>query len=174
LSAWLALGGDKGGTYSIQPLAQARGFPSDFAIEDGVWHPIKDIHVLPERSRGYFQQRDMRTLMGEWGFSYCLAYEILKAPTPKGRCCMSLPIDAYRRWDGTGAPEGGRLLPLHWKESPSYAAEHVSSPDRIDASTQFVAFETDHDLGPELAWFRELLAHLGDVHGEVRFVFGFA
>ena len=35
LFAWLALGGgDKAGSFSIEPLSEPRGFPIDFLIED--------------------------------------------------------------------------------------------------------------------------------------------
>ncbi len=174
LFAWLALGGGgRSDSYSITPLAEPRGFPPDFAIVDKVWHPIKDICVLPEKRRGFFQKRDMRTLMGEWGFSHYLAYEILKVPLPKAMCTMSLPIDAYRLWDGRGMPEGGTMERRGWKEHTFYAGKHYASPDEIDAATQFVVFEAERDFAPDLAWFRDLLERLSEAHGEVRFVFGF-
>ncbi len=175
LFAWLGLGGgNKMGSYSIAPLAAPRGFPPDFAIVDQVWHPIKDIKVLPEQSRGFFQKRDMRTLMGEWGFSYFLAYEILKVPPPKASCVLSLPIEAYRRWDGQGVPEGATMERSDWKEHASYTDKHYAAPDEIDHNTRFVVFETEYDFAGDIAWFRELLERLSEAHGEVRFVFGFA
>ncbi len=175
LFAWLALGGgNKIGSYSIAPLAAPRGFPPDFAIVDKVWHPIKDIHVLPERNRGFFQKRDMRTLMGDVDFSYHLAFEVLKAAPPKARCVMSLPIDAYRRWGGRGVPEGASMERGDWGEHTAYAGQHYASPGEIDEATRVVVFEVEYDFAGEIAWFRELLEQLSEAHGEVRFVFGFA
>jgi hypothetical protein len=175
LFAWLALGGgDERNSYAIEPLSKPRGFPDNFSVVDRVFHPIGDINVLPEGKRGYFQKRDMRVLMGHSDFSHYLAYEILKAETPKALRAMALPIEAYRSWDKGSLPVASEPLPRSWKRHPSYVGKGYASPDEINAATRFVVIELEYDFGNEIAWFRDLLTRLSEKHGEVRFVFGFA
>ena len=179
LYAWLALGGgDEKNSYVVEPLSKPRGFPDDFTITDQVFHPIKDLNVLPEEKRGYFQKRDMRVLMGHADFSYYLAYEILKATPPTAMRSVAVPVDDYRRWDSDrdrrGLPGACEPVPRGWKRHPSYAGKGYSSPDEIDAATAFVVIDAEYDFGKDFAWFIELLQRLGEQHGEVRFVFGFA
>ncbi|MBV8633344.1 MAG: hypothetical protein JO002_02540 [Burkholderiaceae bacterium] len=175
LFAWLALGGgDDKNSYSIEPLAKPRGFPEDFALVDQVFHPIADIELLAEEKRGYFQKRDMRVLMGHADFSYYLAYEILKAEPPKALRAMAVPIAQYQQWDRRGTPAASEPVPRGWKRHPSYAGRGYAAPDEIDAATSFVVTEVEYSFSGEIAWFRDLLERLGEEHGKVRFVFGFA
>lgn len=175
LVAWLALGGgDERNSYAIPPLSKPRGFPPDFAIVDQVFHPILDIGVLPEEKRGYFQKRDLRVLMGHSDFSFYLAYEILKAEPPKAMRTVAMPIEGFRRWDGCGWPASGEPVPRGWKRHPSYAGKGYAAPEEVDAATRFVVTEAQYCFSGEFAWFCKLLERLGERHGEVRFVFGFA
>ncbi|HEX7641360.1 MAG TPA: hypothetical protein VF472_04015 [Burkholderiaceae bacterium] len=175
LFSWLALGGGDGkNSYVIEPLAKPRGFPDDFVIVDKVFHPIKDLKVLAEEKRGYFQKRDMRVLMGHADFSYYLAYEILKAEPPRVMRSVAVPIEEYRRWDKRGMPGAGEPVPRGWKRHPSYAGRGYAAPDEIDTATAFVVVDAEYDFGKDFAWFLDLLRRLGEEHGEVRFMFGFA
>jgi hypothetical protein len=174
LFAWLVLGGgDKAGSFSIEPLSQPRGFPSDFLIEDDVWHPIIDVDVLP---KGYKRdgRDDFGILMGEWGFSYLHADEVLNAAIPVTQRTIEMRLEDYQRWDKRGVPDDWNPLYWDWKHKQYYLDRKISSPEDINAATRFVALEVSYDFSSEFAWFRELLQQLREQHGEVRFVFGFA
>ena len=167
-------GGDDRNSYAIEPLARPRGFPDDFTIVDQVFHPIGDIGVLAEEKRGYFQKRDMRVLMGHSDFSYYLAYEILKAEPPRAMRAMAIPAGDFRAWDKRGAAPAGEPVPRGWKRHPSYAGKGYCAPEEVDSASAFVVIETDYDFSGEVGWFRAVLERLGERHGEVRVVFGFA
>jgi hypothetical protein len=171
--AWLALGGgDRTGSYSIEPLADPRGLPVDFLMVDEP-HPITDINMLSDIARKS-DKPPMRMLVGDWGFSYYHADEILNAAIPPTKRTIKVPIDDYRRWDQQAIPDEWDALSADWRNNQTYAVDNISLPEDVNEKTRFVAIELIYDFDSEIAWFRECLQRLCKQHGEVRFVFGFA
>lgn len=170
LKAWLGLGGgDRFGSFDIEPLADLRGVPDDFA--GGEVHPITDLNVLPAENQDLIYGKYLA--MGELGCSYFHVDEILNGAPPSGRRWLKLALDDYQLWDKCGVPENAEPISWDWKADPSYAEKNLSAPEGINENTCFVVVEVNDDFSEELAWFTDILKELRKQHGEVRFVFGF-
>lgn len=170
LKAWLGLGGgDRGGSFDIEPLADPRDLPDDFA--GGDVHPITELNILPEKNRSLI--RNMQIYMGEFGFSYFHVDEVLNGAPPIGRRWLVLSLDEYQRWDKCGIPDDAEPISWNWKADPRYAEKILSSPEEINEKTCCVVLEVSDDFSDELAWFTDILKELRKQHGEVRFVFGY-
>lgn len=158
---WLGLGGgDTYGTCSFDPLSQIRGLPDDFEIVDREYHPT----VIHRKDGSCFPGT---ILMGEWGYSWLLASEILQTPAPRVPRAITISIDDYQQWDGISEP-------TPWQRASAYFGLVVGIPDKIITLAENVVFEWDYDFTEDFSYFVDEVRRLQQLHGEVRFVFGFA
>lgn len=162
LYSWLGVGcGDRIGTCTIEPLAPLRGFPADFELVDETWHPT--LIEVSTPSRFYPGCR----LMGEWGFSWLLSSEILRASAPRVPRTVSILIDEYQQWDGVS-----EFPPWQWAKADF--GHVVGPPDKISTLAENIVVEWDYDFTEDFSYFVNEVRRLEALHGEVRIVFGFA
>jgi hypothetical protein len=114
--------------------------------------------------------------MGDWGYSWLHADEILNAPAPKYVRKISIPIEVYRQWDGISSP-----FDYCWQPCRDDYVKHedFATPENITENTKFVVVEwrgnySDFsDFSDFSVDFFDEVRRLKTLHGEVRFVFGF-
>ena len=149
----------------VVPLSDGRGLPEDF--EGGEVHPIASLDSMDPSRRKYHEEGDeMEIWMGDHSFSWLGADEILTAERPKIERTGIVDIETYRAWDGTTAPES-------WCGGISGEGIVVSTTDSICNATTHVQISWQEDTQESLQYFVDEVQRLKDLHGEVRFVFGF-
>lgn len=159
LYRWLYHGGsDADGSCAIEPIRPQRGLPADFEVVDDYWHPL--------RGEGGNPTLGPLRLMGEWGHSWLLAEEILDTPAPRVTRTASIPIDEYRAWDGQSEPP--------WQWICNGWGHAVGAPDKITEQADVVVLEWNYDFTEDFRYFVDEVRRLKDLHGELRFIFGFA
>lgn len=105
--------------------------------------------------------------MGEHSRSWATADEIINGKLPGTlRRTGVVEIADYEKWDGVSCPgkwSGGIMGP----------GILVSERNAINDRTTHVRIEWDQDQSEDLMYFINGAKRLKDLHGEVRFVFGF-
>jgi len=130
----------------IKPISEPRGFPADF------------------------HQKENQNL-GEWGFSWLLGTEIIAAQPPVQTMKIEIPIDAYTEWGKVSNPKLWHELHPDWQKQDY--AEHYATPENITEKTWWVIVDWVYDFTEDFADFVNEVHRLTELHGEVRFVFGF-
>lgn len=169
LFAWLGSGSiDRMGTCSIPSLAPLRGLPEDFEVVDGSNHPTP----LPKRQDDPFYRWSHPFYpgclwIGDWNFSWLLSGEILRSRAPRMRRTVLVSDAEYADWDGKAdsAP---------WLWASNQFGHAVGLPDRLTPAPGGMVAEWDYDFREDFSHFVGEIKRLEDLHGEVRFVFGFA
>ena len=134
----------------IVPLSSGRGLPEDFQ------HTVED-----------WEYCHGDKWLGDHSHSWLTADEILNATPPKIIRSGVITIEQYNKWDG-GEPEGG------WCGGISGpAVVLVESESEIDNKTTHIRVSWEEDTKEYFEYFINEVKRLKDLHGEVRFVFGF-
>ena len=158
----------------IEPLSSHRGFPHDFAVvggstaDENAVHPIADINLLPEWRQKYLEDGEpLQVYMGYHGFSWLLDDEILNATPPRILRTGVISLDEFKDWDGVSPPPHG------WSGAVWGKDLQTNHPSEINAQTTHVQVEWFADMAEEFEDFINEVRRLKELHGEVRFVFGF-
>lgn len=157
---------------AVTPIAEPRGLPSDFAMDDEA-HPLATLeHMDPGRRKYHQAGEKLEQWMGDHTYSWLTGAEMLawaeKAPEVVKTGVLDRAV--YEAWDGATRP-------------PSYSGG-ISGRDVVLVNDNSVEKEQapnwthirctwQSDLRAELAYFFDEVARLVAEHGDVRFVFGF-
>lgn len=159
----------------IDPLSSDRGFPEGFAVRGDYNsdHPISRNSLRGRRAKTYASEDadpssecHLLMWMGDHSYSWLSCDEILNTTPPRIIRTGIVSIWQFREWDGESSPEewcggvGGDSVTL------------ASSPSEVTEKTTHVRIEWLDDCA-EFAYFINEVRRLRDLHGEVRFVFGF-
>jgi len=104
--------------------------------------------------------------MGDHSFSWVSGAEVLAAEMPKIQREGIVSLEWYKTWDKVSAPE-------EWCGGRSGPNVLVSSPESICKQTTDVHITWAEDTTETLKYFTDEVRRLVDLHGEIRFVFGF-
>lgn len=159
---------------AIQPLSDNRGFPEDFNVIDGEDHPIASNSIRGSRAEWYKEEDSdpaseerLRMWMGDHSHSWLNADEILLAQPPRILRTGIIDVDQFRKWDGSSSPGS-------WSGGISGASiVTAESPSDVTDNTTHVRIEWFDDTKESFAYFIDEVRRLKELHGEVRFVFGF-
>jgi hypothetical protein len=165
LRAWLGCDFYKGEhPLKVFPISSARGLPSDFDATALVGSASN--HSRPEAGAA----------IGEWGHSWLLDTEILDPSPALAVRQIHVSMQTYlatleqtediELWRAsTGLCQEQSMPSLI---SISYLHPRSSSPD-IQVETECI-----YDISEELCYFKDEVRLLRELHGPVRFVYGFA
>lgn len=157
---------------AVKPIAEPRGLPSDFAMNDDA-HPLDSFDAMQESRKPYHTPGEpLETWMGDHSHSWLSAAEILTwaESAPKVVKVGVLSREAYSTWDGNSQPASysgdvmGRLI----VKINDNAVEREQTPNWTHIRVSW-----ESGLRQELAYFFDEVARLQAEHVEVRFVFGF-
>lgn len=159
--------------YRIEPLSDHRGFPADFPVVEGDYHPI-NCNATRGRRAKYYESEDadpsdechLRMWMGDHSHSWLMGDEILNAKAPRILRTGIVNVEFFRQWDGESSPQsccGG----IFGRDVV------VSSPSDVTDSTTHVQIEWFEETSESFAYFVDEVRRLKEEHGQVRFVFGF-
>ena len=154
----------------VLPIAFPRGLPEDFPVSENT-HCVEKLEYIKPCMRKYgHSNEDMYVWMGDHSHSWLTGEEILRwvkyAPTVVKVGVLSRA--AYEAWDKTGAPEayygsisGSGVLVVEEHERHAFP-EHTH-----------IRCLWKQNLAEELKYFIDEVRRLVELHGEIRFVFGF-
>lgn len=164
----------------VKPIAMPRGLPDGFAMK-GDSHPVARPEFIDPDRREWMARdgRDLATLpleelsawMGDHSHSWLTSTEMLAwfDTAPVVKACGVIERSAYASWTG-GRPDGG------WRGDVWGGVVTQDDPGRYDDlndATTHVRVSWDRPLKEALSEFFDEVRRLHDLHGEVRFVFGF-
>lgn len=150
---------------AVEPLSAPRGLPEDFFCVDDM-HPVSGPEVLSPWRRKYWAADDKAVWMGDHSHSWLSADEILSAEPPKVLRTGVVTREQFEAWDGKSAPK-------EWSGGVAGRGILVSEPDEVTSATTHVQIEWFDDTRESFAYFLMEIRRLKELHGEVRFVFGF-
>lgn len=156
----------------IDPLSSNRGLPHDFEVtgdpeEGSACHPITSLDVMGEYRRKYHVPGEpMEIWMGYHDYSWLTADEILSVKPPRIIRTGVVGREFYDKWDGESAPDG-------WSGGIWGRGLVISNPSEITDATTHVQIEWLEETEESLRYFVDEVRLLKELHGEVRFVFGF-
>lgn len=157
---------------AVTPIAQPRGLPADFAMEDEA-HPLAAVECLPPWCREDHKAGEkLEQWMGDHTHSWLAGDEMLawaeKAPEVVKTGVLDRAV--YEAWDGASRPptycdgvSGRNVMQIN-----DNAIEKANAPNWTHIRCTWQS-----DLRAELAYFFDEVARLVAEHGKVRFVFGF-
>lgn len=154
----------------VTPIAEPRGLPADFAvIEDA--HPVASLSIMTPWQQQYHTPDDeLSVWMGDHSYSWLTSTEMLAWRAPRLVCCGVLYRGDYESWDRKTPPasysgdvSGPGVIKIRDNEIEKQATPNWN----------FIFCEWEADLADELSYFFDEVRRLHDLHGEVRFVFGF-
>lgn len=158
----------------VKPIAEPRGLPDGFEVDESDVHPLASIDLIAEWRRKYRSEGEsLDVWMGDHSHSWLTAEEMLAwfANAPVVVQTGIFNRDDYERWDKKSPPDfgycggiGGASVVLINDNQP----ERESSPNWTH-----IRCEWEQGLREELAYFFDEVARLQAEHGQVRFVFGF-
>ncbi len=157
-----------------QDITERRGFPVDFLVNnEGSCHPVTNLEILEQyelklRSNALGHYR----FMGEWGYSWLLGSEIINARAPVEQLTIGVPVEDYFKWDKVSKPELWHEMHSNWRQMED--AEDYTTPENITSDTHWVIAGWERDFSEDFRYFTDEVRRLMALHGEVRFVFGFA
>lgn len=152
----------------IAPLAEPRGYPPDFEVDDDN-HPTTLEAYCPRR-RGWLDDAEKgapKFYMGDHTYSWLTADEILQGKRPDRVWQTGIvPRAFFDAWDGHTPPN-------EWSGGISGGGVKVAeSPTDVEPESTHVRIWWIRP-DDELAYFVDEVKRLKDEHGEVRLVFGF-
>lgn len=150
----------------VVPVAEGRGFPPDFLVEDGENHPIARENLSHRRQK--YHEEDEPLWMGDHSYTWATGDEILAHAETLGSTVRHgvISLEDYNSWDRKSPPSdycGGISGP----------AIHVSSPTEITEKTTHVQISWAESAKEAISYFLEEVARLRTEHGEIRLVMGF-
>ena len=155
----------------VRPIARPRGLPEDFAVEDDL-HPITKLEHMSEWCQKYHEEDEsLEVWMGDHSHSWLSGQEMLDAfdhlPTITKTGILSRA--EYEQWDKKTPPptycggvSGNGVVVI------GSIAEAGSHPEWTHIRCTW-----QRDLNDELAYFFDEVRRLVDLHGDIRYVFGF-
>lgn len=150
----------------VIPLSDGRGYPEGFEVEDDQ-HSIASLDIMdPSRRKWHEAGEPLEIWMGDHSHSWLSGEEILSAECPKITRTGIISLDQFRKWDGKTAPES-------WCGGTSGPGVLVSTPDTITDKTTDVQISWEENTKESLSYFVDEVRRLTELHGEIRFVFGF-
>lgn len=157
---------------SVDPIADPRGYPPGFEVEEDD-HPISSLNHMDPRRREYHEEGEaLAVWMGDHTHSWLTADEMLEWFT-SAPCVVKVGIldrDVYEAWDKKSEPSsycggiGGHGLVL---------VNDNAIEREANANWTHIRCEWESALKSELAYFFDEVGRLQKEHGQVRFVFGF-
>lgn len=158
----------------IEPLSNNRGLPDDFEVIDDYLHPIPANSFRGSMAEYYVDEDSdpssdchLNKSMGDHSYSWLSADEILGATPPRILRTGIIGIKEFRAWDGNSSPE-------MWAGGISGPGIMVAgSPSEVKDDTTHVRIKWFEDTKESFAYFIDEVRRLKELHGEVRFVFGF-
>ncbi len=145
--------------YSISPLDQPRGLPTDFQLDDGYHFGLQ----------GY-NDPACNIYMGDHSHSWLYDFEITS-----GRRRLTshwqygvISLDQYRRWNGRTAPEYH-----HPRLFNGDGVEVIRSIRDLTDSSTHIRVRWSSNPKALLSYFIDEVRRLHVLHYKVRFVFGF-
>lgn len=157
---------------AVKPISEPRGFPADFLVKDECHPTVSLDHMDPRRREWQNADDNLEVWMGDHSHSWLSGEELLGwwAHVPEVIKTGVLDRAVYETWDGTSTPQfycggvSGRQVIVINDNAVEKAAKSGWTHIRCTWTVQ---------LSEELAYFFDEVKRLQDVHGEVRFVFGF-
>lgn len=173
----------------LTPIAEPRGFPDDFQVDEDC-HLLGTMEHMDPRRRGYYERYPVQPgdddnpheyWMGDHSHSWLSGSEILAYGEGLRNEAMEesgmMMLHEFDAWDGKSRPEsycGGVFGEGIVETTPEELAEWRASmhfphdPDKVYVRAHWSLPALD-----DVAYFFEEVARLVGEHGEVRFVFGF-
>ncbi|CAG9205514.1 conserved hypothetical protein [Burkholderia gladioli] len=157
---------------AVTPISEPRGLPNDFEIVDGDSHPIAYLEAMDPRRRKWHQECEpLEIWMGDHTHSWLTSTEMLSwyenAPSVVRRGVLSR--SEFDAWDKETQPTSycGAI------SGPSVLVVNECDVGKTDDQWSHVSVTWESPLKTELAYFFDEVRRLHELHGEVRFVFGF-
>jgi hypothetical protein len=155
----------------VKPIAEPRGLPDDFKADDDV-HPIASIELMAPWKRRYHEEGEpLEVWMGDHSHSWLTSDEMLSwfenAPSVVQRGVVSR--EQYDAWDKQSRPASycGGIAGF------GVLVIDECEVGKTDEAWTHVNVTWESPLKEELAYFFNEVKRLHDLHGGVRFVFGF-
>jgi len=156
----------------VRPISEPRGLPDDFLIGSEEDHPINSLSIInPRRRKWHEDDERLYVWMGDHSHSWLNAAEMLPYADGMGTVVKTGIIDSkhYAEWDKKTGPThycGGVSGP---------GVVVIDEPEVGKTSRPFshVRVTWEDSLKEELAYFFDEVKRLQELHGNVRFVFGF-
>ena len=152
----------------IKPIAERRGLPDDFQMDDGMHYTTLEA-IDPGRREWAEEDKEngrYTAWLGSHSHSWLTADEILAAERLGSVHKHGVvTIEQFKAWDGKSTPEawcGGVSGP---------GVEVADSPASITPASTHVQIEWN--MPDKLDYFVDEVRRLKELHGEVRLVFGF-
>ena len=156
---------------AVQPIADQRGLPDDFAVNEDGYHAVADVAYIDPKRRSWRREDDpLEIWIGDHSHSWLTGEEMLAWQPPEVWKCGVMSRAEYEKWDGKTRPESysGDVMGQLVARIEDNEADKESHPDWTHIRCQW-----QQDLKTELAYFFDEVSRLVAEHGKVRFVFGF-
>jgi hypothetical protein len=168
----------------LVPLAEPRGYPEDFQVEDD-GHKLAS-NALRGKRASRFEDEDsdpenddyLRLWMGDHSHSWLSADEILDAPDQGVKQQGVISLETYLTWDGkcpslwSGAITGPGIVTIDVSAHNWAGRRPTIEPIEGVRKYVLVGWFTE-SVRDSLSEFIDEVRRLKDLHGEVRYVFGF-
>lgn len=155
----------------VTPIALPRGLPADFVVENES-HTIPSFEHFSPMQQQYRKEGDLNVWMGDHSHSWLSGGEILAwaANAPVVVKTGVLDRTTYEKWDRVSCPENysGGVMGRDVVVINDNDIEKASTP-----SWTHIQCDWDSSLREELSYFFDEVRRLVDLHGDIRFVFGF-
>lgn len=163
----------------IEPLSDNRGYPPDFQVKED-YHIISGPEFRAPWERQYFveykEHFDNKVWMGDHSHSWLSAEEILNTKPPVTKKGSFVTMRQYMAWDGLSEPDSW-IGDIWGPGIKTEIMDNLLSPDNPGRLTSRLATHVKihwiKNMGEEFDYFLKEVKRLQDLHGEVRFVFGF-
>ena len=158
---------------TVSPISEPRGLPEDFLLVGVDTHPILSLDILdPRRRKWQALDKPLEIWMGDHSYSWLTGEEMLSwCPTaPTVTKCGVISREEYESWGKVSSPReycggisGRGIVVIEDNEVAKSTA-----PNWTHIRVYWKA-----SLRDELTYFFEEVKKLTELHGEIRFVFGF-
>lgn len=169
----------------LVPLSEPKGYPEDFEVDDCNQHKIAENALRGERAKWYEDEDAnpgdpsyLMLWMGDHSHSWLSSDEILNAPDQGTRKVGVIALDVYKTWTG-GSPgswcgdvSGPDIVTVDLSEE-TWAGLHpdVEQPEGKEVYVR-ISWKVD-SVREACSEFISEVKRLVELHGEVRYVFGF-
>ena len=163
----------------LEPLTDCRGLPEDFEVVGGDTHPIDDLAIMDPRRRKWYEEGEPKEVwMGDHSHSWVTVDEVLDASDQGTAKEGWVSLKVYNEWRG-GAPEswcggvGGPDVARVDLYEETFAGLHPVVEEIVGKDVYVrVGWRVD-SVKEQLSEFIDECRRLKNLHGDVRFVFGF-
>lgn len=166
----------------IKPIANPRGLPEDFQVEDGEYHRIPS-NAHRGRRAEWHRDEDadesepyrLKVWMGDHSHTWLTAEEIIHAPNQPYQKCGIVSKEVYEKWTPGSAPEAycGGIDGPGIKTICLEVQTSIGEKPEVPEECTHVRVGWTGGLWDVFSEFRDMVMKLKDEHGEVRMVFGF-